>query len=517
MQTFKKYHYLLLVIGLLLISPNNLVSSNNKDSLPVPEIVNDSIVLSGIVVDERNDKNENPLEVTLTIYNPVSGRENSNYPILVNEHGLFELKVPAEINPSVATISSSIGNGILAYLVCKEKNFLEIRLDKESSMNFKLSNSVLINSYDMIEFGRLLMEMEDTYCDESDIHLIPLYDKSYDEYISTMSENIDCRIAKILDKNTLISESMKAFLKQELRLTWLNNRLFFYSQNISNNYKYTNSKEQWDNYIAPPEPDKHYYHFLSQLELNEKRNLYSMEEYNNTLDNILLNDILAIPEINDTSIDIWIKNVADVLGELVGFEEGFFYEQLAIRSFIRQFEDYAKPLTERQKQNIRNYFSNQAISEILFRENEKIEELAKYQSVLVINSTPNLPNEQLFEGILSKYVGSPVVVSFWATYCKPCIANIDKMKELKSKLQNKGIVFVYITDVSSRKSLWEKKVQGIGGDHYYLSKEQWNYILAHFDLDAIPNYLLFDKTGVLKGKMKSYPGNDEMLHQLDNL
>jgi len=224
MQTFKKHYYLLLVIGLLLLSANNLLSSNNKDSLPIPEIVNDSIVLSGIVVDERNDKNENPLEMTLIIYNPVSGRERSNYPVPVNEHGLFELKVPVEINPSLAVISTPIGKGILAYLVCKEENFLEIRLDKEGNMNFKLSNSIRINSYDMTETTDLLMEMEE-YCKERE----PLYDKSYDEYISTMSENLDCKIAKAFEKNRLMPESIKEYLKQEFRMTWFDSKLFFYS------------------------------------------------------------------------------------------------------------------------------------------------------------------------------------------------------------------------------------------------------------------------------------------------
>ena len=396
MQTLKKCQCSLLAIGLLLFL-FSLASCNSKESLPVPEIVNDSIILSGVVVDERNDSKENPLEMTLIINNPISGKERGYYTIPIDEHGQFELKVPVETNPSLAIIRSSIGHVILVCLVGGEKNFSEIRFDKEGKMDFKLSNSVRLNAYDMTEASGLFMETE-VYCD--DIQSIPLYDKSYDEYISIVSENIDCRIAKALAKYSQMPEPIKEYLKQELMLMWFDSKLFSYNDNILYNYRSMNPEELWDSYIAPPEPGRHYYHFLKDLRLNEQQNLYSIDGgYNIILDNILSNDTLAIQEIDDTPIETWIKSAAEILGDLVGFEKGFFYDQLAIRSYIRQFEDLSKPLTERQKENIENYFSNKAISAILFRENEKIEALAKYQSAFVINSTPDLPNEQLFEGI----------------------------------------------------------------------------------------------------------------------
>ena len=81
---------------------------------------------------------------------------------------------------------------------------------------------------------------------------------------------------------------------------------------------------------------------------------------------------------------------------------------------------------------------------------------------------------------------------------------------MKGELHNKDIVSVYITNSSSSEKIWEQRIQGIGGEHYYLSENQWNYILDYFDFNGIPAYLFFDKSGVLKEKIVGYPGNDKM-------
>ena len=499
MQISKKYHYLLLGISLLLIS------CNNKNLLPVPDIVNDSIILSGIIIDDRIDKEENSLTPEISLFNPISGTP-STYAITVDNEGKFKIELPVETNPTMVAIWFGSESSVFAWLIKEEDSFLEIRFDKEGNINANLSNSFQLSSYDMTEAANLFTKME---LSPSPFHN-SFYDKSFEEYTSAVNENMNYRISNALKEFPLISEPIKEFITQEFRLILQRSYMFSYSERILESYRNTNPEELWDSYIAPPEPDKSYYSFLKELNLNDKRNIYTESAYRSVLNSILLNDTLGIPEINDTPIDIWIKEAAKTLGELVGFKKGFFYEQLAIRSYTRQFEYQSKPLTEQQKQNIKNYFKNKAIPEILFRENEKIEKIAKSLDLPVINSTLNLPDEQVFETILSKYAGKLVFMDFWATWCKPCIEAINEIKELKSELHGKDIVFVYITNPSSSEKIWEHRTQGIGGEHYYLSESQWDYISDHFDFSGIPTYLLFDKNGALKKKITGYPGNDEM-------
>ncbi len=84
-------------------------------------------------------------------------------------------------------------------------------------------------------------------------------------------------------------------------------------------------------------------------------------------------------------------------------------------------------------------------------------------------------------------------------------------------MKDKDIVFVYITDVSSPRKLWEEKIQAIGGEQYYLTQEEWEYVLDRFGFDAIPTYLFYDTKGELKNKMTSYPGTEKMQKMIEEL
>jgi hypothetical protein len=91
------------------------------------------------------------------------------------------------------------------------------------------------------------------------------------------------------------------------------------------------------------------------------------------------------------------------------------------------------------------------------------------------------------------------------------------IKGVKEAMADKGVVFVYITDTSSPIGLWKKKVSQIGGEHYYLSKEEWDYILDNFGFSGIPTYLLYDVNGVFKNKVTAYPGTQEMQKMIEEL
>lgn len=62
------------------------------------------------------------------------------------------------------------------------------------------------------------------------------------------------------------------------------------------------------------------------------------------------------------------------------------------------------------------------------------------------------------------------------------------------------MVFVYITTESSPREEWRQKIESIIGEHYYLTREQWNHLLGSFGFDGIPSYLFYDRDGALKDK-----------------
>ncbi len=93
---------------------------------------------------------------------------------------------------------------------------------------------------------------------------------------------------------------------------------------------------------------------------------------------------------------------------------------------------------------------------------------------------------------------------------------MNESRVIKKELKDKGVVFVYITNPSSPDRRWAKLIEGIGGEHYYLTREEWEYILDSHNFDAIPTYQIYDKNGTLKDQFTSYPGNDAMREKIEN-
>ena len=51
------------------------------------------------------------------------------------------------------------------------------------------------------------------------------------------------------------------------------------------------------------------------------------------------------------------------------------------------------------------------------------------------------------------------------------------MLTAKGQLKDKGVVFVYITNGSSPQELWNKKINSIPGEHYYIKADEWDYLM----------------------------------------
>ena len=123
--------------------------------------------------------------------------------------------------------------------------------------------------------------------------------------------------------------------------------------------------------------------------------------------------------------------------------------------------------------------------------------------------------DENFEELLQSE--KPLVIDFWATWCGPCMRAHQEMSSIKEELKKKGVVFVYIANYSSPKQLWEGKIRGIGGDHYYLNKKEIHYIWNQLKMEGNPTYLIYDKKGRLKKQILGFPGTDTIKDELSKL
>ncbi|MBQ6191247.1 MAG: TlpA family protein disulfide reductase [Bacteroidaceae bacterium] len=123
--------------------------------------------------------------------------------------------------------------------------------------------------------------------------------------------------------------------------------------------------------------------------------------------------------------------------------------------------------------------------------------------------------EDILPAILSKYKGKAVLIDVWATWCGPCRMGHKLMAPLKEELKGKDIEFVYITSPSSPYEDWKNMIGDIPGNHYYLTKEQYNHLLDLYHSNGIPTYAIYDASGKQTYTEIGFPGVETIKEEIE--
>ena len=123
--------------------------------------------------------------------------------------------------------------------------------------------------------------------------------------------------------------------------------------------------------------------------------------------------------------------------------------------------------------------------------------------------------ENILQTILDRYKGKTVLIDIWATWCGPCRQGHKLMAPMKEEMKSKNIQFVYFSPPSSPLATWQEMIKEIDGDHYYLTDEQYRYILDKYESDGIPTYAIYDAQGLMTFKSTVFPGVGKMQTEIE--
>ena len=482
------------------------------DRLPDPVIKAGIARLDGKITNFHLKQGDEIPTLTLHVPHPVTG-DVAILKAHLNEDGTFHYEVPVESNITIGSIGSDIfKSSISVSLAANEESKLEIIYDETGKFKATVVNKPELTSDDMITLGDMMGKMLDHQSPER----IPRYNMLIEDFVPYELKSLERKL-NIAKNDSILSGRAKNYITNEFKLIYLSVRFFRYIEIMKNDFMRYNKEKRRDDF-NPHEPGKSYYAFLKYFNLNDPQYLYN-GTYSEVLQAILSNQTLNIPAIKDTPVKDWLEEVKTNMADLVGSDTGLFYELLAANAYVRQFNNGSKPLSDKQIENIRSYFRNVEITKILLEKNVEVTKLdeEKKHSDAIINKTPVVPKEALMKAIISRYKGKAVLVDFWATWCMPCMNAMNETKIVKTEMHDKKIAFVYITNASSPRELWEEKIKLIGGEHYYLTQEEWEYLLDSFGFSGIPTYLFYDKKGELKNKVTAYPGTEKMQKMIGEL
>lgn len=116
-----------------------------------------------------------------------------------------------------------------------------------------------------------------------------------------------------------------------------------------------------------------------------------------------------------------------------------------------------------------------------------------------VKTAPNVPADKVFQAILDRYRGKVVLVDFWGLGCTGCVLDSEEWLEpMKKGFDGEDVVWLNIADERNDIVPYTIEIAKIQGEHYRLTRKQWEAIEKQHGFNFIPCYFLVGKDGTYR-------------------
>ncbi len=108
---------------------------------------------------------------------------------------------------------------------------------------------------------------------------------------------------------------------------------------------------------------------------------------------------------------------------------------------------------------------------------------------------------------------TPLVISFWATWCKPCLQELDAFNDMTatwSKENGARIIAISIDDTRTAAAI--KKTVGLHDWSFDIFWDENQELKRALNISMIPHTIIVDRNGNIVKRYTAYiPGNEEKI------
>ena len=141
----------------------------------------------------------------------------------------------------------------------------------------------------------------------------------------------------------------------------------------------------------------------------------------------------------------------------------------------------------------------------------------KYRVKFEIDDDVQLVDNSGKTGTLNEFIsahqGKVIYVDYWASWCAPCIAEMPSAKKLQKELNNKNIVYLYLS-TDRKEEPWQKALKKLelqGNINYRIMNADNSMQMEELEIQFIPRYMIYDVNGRLVNKDAPRPSESELL------